>query len=363
MRLHIFRLRDEHLKLMRRLTIQSTIYSPYGTYLTPEIDPKRPYGNSDVLGDVAEVCGFVPDSETGEYSADDAQKAAIIVAELPIAIKLALTAQKPLEPGYYALDRDGDLSCEIFRSGIACAYALQYKALKEAQDAGVIPSIRDDDRVYQMAHNCIGESDPFLGVMIVLKQAEYNEEQPAQEKEKGKKLLEIYNRHHEEYLHTVYSPDNAITSFTDVDGDNFFLSNFYNSSVFDADGVEYRNVEAAFQAQKTMDIAEREKFRELVAKDAKSLGRKVRLRKDWERVKDTVMLDLLRRKFGNHPDLRKRLIATGDKLLVEGNWWHDNYWGNCTCPLCRTKIGENKLGKMLMVVRDELARDGGGANM
>ena len=60
------------------------------------------------------------------------------------------------------------------------------------------------------------------------------------------------------------------------------------------------------------------------------------------------MLTGLRYKFSN-PDLKEKLLATGNEELVEGNWWGDQYWGICD------GIGKNKLGKLLMKVRKELA--------
>ena len=81
------------------------------------------------------------------------------------------------------------------------------------------------------------------------------------------------------------------------------------------------------------------------------MGKTVVLRKDWEPQKVNVMLDLLRRKF-RQPDLRKMLLDTGDQKLVEGNGWHDNFWGKCICAKCPK--GKNVLGQLLMQVRSEL---------
>jgi predicted NAD-dependent protein-ADP-ribosyltransferase YbiA (DUF1768 family) len=43
--------------------------------------------------------------------------------------------------------------------------------------------------------------------------------------------------------------------------------------------------------------------------------------------------------------------------MIEGNWWHDNFWGDCYCnnksgkhPEC-LKPGLNKLGLLLMNLR------------
>ena len=77
------------------------------------------------------------------------------------------------------------------------------------------------------------------------------------------------------------------------------------------------------------------------------------LRPDWEKVKDGVMLDILRIKFSK-PDLKQMLLDTGDAYLIEGTTWHDNYWGNCTCDRCKNITGKNMLGKTLMQVRAEL---------
>jgi ribA/ribD-fused uncharacterized protein len=78
---------------------------------------------------------------------------------------------------------------------------------------------------------------------------------------------------------------------------------------------------------------------------AKTLGRCVELRPDWEDIKLDVMKLFVTKKFTESTDLRTRLIATGDAELIEGNPWRDQFWG------VYTGIGENHLGKILMQVR------------
>ena len=85
---------------------------------------------------------------------------------------------------------------------------------------------------------------------------------------------------------------------------------------------------------------------------AKRAGRRAVLRHDWEDVKEQVMEDGLRLKFAD-PELKQKLIATHPHELVEGTTWHDNEWGNCSCDRCRNIPGKNKLGKILMKLRDE----------
>ena len=133
-----------------------------------------------------------------------------------------------------------------------------------------------------------------------------------------------------------------------------FLSNFYNVSVL-YDGLLYKNSEAAFHAQKTLDVNDRNRFTEYNAGKSKREGRKLNLREDWEEVKDNIMYEICKAKFLQNEDLRIRLLATGDEYLEEGTTgWHDNYWGNCECEKCKNIEGKNTLGKILMRVRKEL---------
>lgn len=128
-------------------------------------------------------------------------------------------------------------------------------------------------------------------------------------------------------------------------GEYEFLSNFYMSPV-EFDGGEYPSVENAFQAAK--EIGDRERFKTCGPGQAKKFGRKVKLRPDWEEIKIEVMTVIVRNKFTN-PDLREKLLATGDQELVEGNWWRDTFWG------VYRGVGRNELGKILMKIRQELS--------
>ena len=127
----------------------------------------------------------------------------------------------------------------------------------------------------------------------------------------------------------------------------YFLSNFYHVDV-EYDGIVYKNTEAAFQAQKVLDDDERLLFSDLYPSEAKKLGRRVNLRKDWNDVKDNYMYEICKAKFTQHEDLAEKLLETGDEELVEGNTWNDTYWGVCNGK------GKNQLGKTLMRIREEL---------
>lgn len=126
-----------------------------------------------------------------------------------------------------------------------------------------------------------------------------------------------------------------------------FLSNFYPCKI-KYEGVEFPSVEHAFQAMKTMNRTRRNEIAQMsTAGQAKRAGRGVILRDDWESVKDKIMYDLNKLKFQN-PELAKKLLETGDRELIEGNTWGDDYWGMVG------DVGENKLGKILMRIRTEL---------
>ena len=134
-------------------------------------------------------------------------------------------------------------------------------------------------------------------------------------------------------------------------GEYSFLSNFYKVN-FEFDGRLFHNSEAAFQAAKTFSGSERDLIAEMTPNEAKKMGRSVTLRRDWEEIKDLVMFNVCFAKFSQNPSLMRRLLDTGTEELIEGNTWHDNYWGDCKCPKCADKEGRNQLGKTLMQLRE-----------
>lgn len=147
--------------------------------------------------------------------------------------------------------------------------------------------------------------------------------------------------------------ENDDTTVRRMTGEHAFLGSFHAVTV-PFEGVSYPTVENAFQAAKTTDPSAREPFRVVSPAEAKRLGTRVALRADWEAVKLDVMAALVSAKF-SAPALRERLCATSPRELVEGNWWHDNFWGVCHCPRCGAQ-GANHLGRILMEVRDAACR-------
>lgn len=139
----------------------------------------------------------------------------------------------------------------------------------------------------------------------------------------------------------------GITSFR---GKYDFLSNFHSCPV-EFQGIQFKSAEAAFQASKLENVKDREAFSNYDAAFAKKRGKKVKLRSDWNEVKNDVMLEIVYNKFTQNPELLKLLKETGEVPLTEGNNWHDNYWGVCSCYKCKDKHGKNLLGQILMEIR------------
>lgn len=142
----------------------------------------------------------------------------------------------------------------------------------------------------------------------------------------------------------------AVIHFYAVGDEYGEFSNFAPFKIF-VHGKRWPTSEHYFQAQKFAGTPHAEEIR-LAKKPriAADMGRdrKRPLRRDWESVKDNVMLDALRAKFTQHDDLRALLLATGDAELVE-HTANDSYWADGG-----DGSGKNRLGQLLMRLRDEL---------
>lgn len=125
-----------------------------------------------------------------------------------------------------------------------------------------------------------------------------------------------------------------------------WLSNFYTCDII-YEGFHYLSVEAAYQAAKTIVDMERLPFECMSPYEAKRAGKRVTLRADWHNIKLKVMTELCTQKFNQEP-FKSKLISTFPDTLVEGNTWGDTYWGVCK------GIGENHLGKIIMLIRADL---------
>lgn len=120
------------------------------------------------------------------------------------------------------------------------------------------------------------------------------------------------------------------------------------------DGMKYPSVENAFQASRFESQAVRKKIAMMSPGEAANASRLKHSRsKDWQNRRNDIMYDLLKIKFQD-PVLRGILLSTGNEDIVMKNGYHENEWGTCMCRSCAGS-GANKLGRLLMELRAELA--------
>lgn len=145
-------------------------------------------------------------------------------------------------------------------------------------------------------------------------------------------------------------------------GKYYFLSNMYPCKVtvgLETGVFTFSCSEAAFQACK--DPSQVQQFIGIDGFEAKRKGRKLNLDlKQWESIRDECMELVVQAKFEQNPDLMRQLLAVKGEIAEE-NTWKDMYWGQCkvfdhvdevTREPAYIMKGENKLGKILMKIRD-----------
>jgi N-glycosidase YbiA len=137
-----------------------------------------------------------------------------------------------------------------------------------------------------------------------------------------------------------------------------FMTNFFVSP-FQADGAEWKTIEHYFQAKKfgwpaapegaksAVEAIRTAETASLAKTQAWAFGKDL-LDPEWDSKRVEVMKQALRCKFLQHGDLRGRLLATGDAILVERSD-KDGFWGDGP-----GRDGRNVLGELLMEVRGEM---------
>jgi len=145
-------------------------------------------------------------------------------------------------------------------------------------------------------------------------------------------------------------PEPTVINFYSTTGAYGCFSNFSRHAVF-LKGKRWPTSEHYFQAQKFAGTPHEEDVRACKRPaEAAAMGRdrKLPLRRDWESVKEGVMMDALRAKFTQDEELKATLLGTGDAVLVE-HTANDSYWGDGG-----DGSGKNRLGHLLMRLRAEL---------
>ena len=135
-----------------------------------------------------------------------------------------------------------------------------------------------------------------------------------------------------------------------------WLSNFYLAS-FTFEGIIMPSVEHGYQMAKVHSPLEWAAILSLKnPADVKRHGKTLKIRPDWENVKLKIMRDIVLANFTQNEDLKSKLLATGEKELIELNTWCDLFWGICNCMYMHSWQGQNYMGLTLMSVRAELKR-------
>lgn len=152
--------------------------------------------------------------------------------------------------------------------------------------------------------------------------------------------------------------DTHIYFFSDKD----YLSNFFYSN-FIINGTKYICNEQYIMAQKSLLFGDIESYENIMKckkpYDMKKIGRKVKNFTDdiWIQHRNNILQYGLNAKFSQNDVLRAKLIATGNKILVEASPYYKIY--GVGLSETNEKIfdeknwrGENLLGNTLMTVRN-----------
>ncbi len=99
-----FELTETHLKLIKRMTIHYNDSCEFGA---PEVDPKRPYGNSSVYYDIGEILGITPtegDPEDLEFSCEQEDEMLKLHTETAQALQVII-ASGSFDVGLYEAEQ------------------------------------------------------------------------------------------------------------------------------------------------------------------------------------------------------------------------------------------------------------------
>lgn len=92
-----FELKEEHIKLLSRAWIDWDNFETGA----PAINPKRPYGNSDVAGDVAEILGWKIELDDEDRMIEEQEVAAYEIHEETLTALQIILQCKTFKPGIY----------------------------------------------------------------------------------------------------------------------------------------------------------------------------------------------------------------------------------------------------------------------
>lgn len=135
----------------------------------------------------------------------------------------------------------------------------------------------------------------------------------------------------------------------------FYEREFYVFSNFSSFAVEwkgrlYPTSEHAYHSEKFENEVTKEQIRSCrSAHDALKLAWSIKdqYRADWQDIKVSIMEEILKAKLEQHPYIKRKLLESGNREIVEDSW-KDDFWG-----WGPNKDGQNQLGKIWMKLREE----------
>jgi ribA/ribD-fused uncharacterized protein len=108
----------------------------------------------------------------------------------------------------------------------------------------------------------------------------------------------------------------------------------------------FPTAEAAYQAYKNPGNLEYvlNQTNAITPKISKELGKAVKLRHNWDNIKEDIMKIVIKAKFEQHLDIRELLIGTGLRIIIKSSK-RTSFWN---------KSPENRMGKLLMSIRMQI---------
>lgn len=144
-----FELKPEHIKIMTDLNFRISILIDSEDRYRPAIDVKRPFGNSGSTTNVCEIMGWHCDEESGEYAAEDIEKAEMLIIELPVALQIVMQ-NHTFEPGEYEVG-------EYSSAYLNYVHIRNYHALK-SPIAEIEEKYKDCDQMERLHEVCMNVS-------------------------------------------------------------------------------------------------------------------------------------------------------------------------------------------------------------
>jgi ribA/ribD-fused uncharacterized protein len=207
----------------------------------------------------------------------------------------------------------------------------------------------------------------FLNRAFIFKKGKKREKPKPVEEEKKDEEIKIEEEKPKKRRLKKQVEEEEPVLFDGADASKGEYRNFSNDSEhpIEVDGEKFPTVEHYFQAMKAKEFDDQEIYKKIVSsktpKAAKAAGKKVKnfVTEVWDAKREAVMEKGVKAKFVQHPELRKQLLETKDKIIGKADA-RNTFWGIGTgMSSDKAKVpskwrGQNKLGKLLMEIRQTL---------